>query len=199
MFALIIAILVYRIAELDKIIGRDCDDTRPFVSAINFEYNPRDSNLEKLEGVNSREYLIKLKEAISRLKKSEQNLGISSDAFKNLVKVYINMEFKKQLPHTANAENIFSFMLQKKNNLEIHVFSKQVIKLSFFVSAVLTGTTIFSSLYFLPYGGHKTCFHIVEVIKNLALFNVFIVVASVLLMTFTEGLVRYFLENCYKS
>ena len=189
MFALIIAVLVYRLEANDRVIERDIAQSKDFLFPIFPEIE-----IHHIEAMGHKEHLAKLEEALNlRLKENKKFLSLSQENYNRLFDIYKLKIREYHRFYDPDEKRIFSYLQQKKDSISIHIKSKKVISLSFLASSIVTSLTILLTLFFLPryhsFGAPET---VIKWVNGVTLFNVFLITASVIVMVFTERLLSLY-------
>ncbi len=184
MFALVIAVLVYRLSAADKTLERDIIKINPFLFPIFKEIE-----IHEIEGMRSVEILAKLNEAIDkRLKEEDDNLGLSAIDYINLHKLYKLKIDEYHRFYEPDKKRIFHYIKHKRDKIDFHTKVKQINKRVFYWLSIFTGLTIFVSLFFLRnYDLFPSCANfIINIILAMALINVFFIILGIMAMVFTK-------------
>ena len=183
MFALVIAVLVFRTGELNRVINRDVEDSKRFLLPIF-----KNLEIHEIEAMTGKEYLGKLETAVEHiLKKDAQNLGIEKDDYERLKKLYQTKIEEYERYYSPDENRIFNYLLVKKDSIRTHILSRNLVEICFFVLIILTTLIIFFSLYYLPQSSLDLICKF-KVIHILALLNTLAIAAGVLIMVFTLSL-----------
>lgn len=186
MFALVIAVFVFRTEELNKLIARDINDSKKFLLPI-FD------NLEihEIEAMTGKEYLRKIEGAVENiLKKDSPNLGMDEGKYDRLRLLYKTKIAEYERGYSPDENRIFKYLQVKKDSIKTHILSGNAIEICFFILIIITSLMIFLSLYYLPrfspcLVGRFQSIHI------FAIVNIFAIAAGVIFMVFTKRFLKF--------
>lgn len=187
MFALVIAVFVFRTEELDKVITRDIQDSKRFLLPIF-----KNLEIHEIEAMTGREYFKKLETALDYiLKKDVKNLGIEQFFYDRLKELYMTKIEEYERHYSPDENRIFNYLLVKKDSIRTHVLSRKFIEICFFVLIILTTLLIFFSIYYLPRASLCMICKF-QIIYALALVNILAIAMGVLIMVFTKRFLKLF-------
>lgn len=142
--ALVVAFVIYRIGEIDKLLGRDIPRVKRCLLAVT------DATISELNEQSSREIVTDLQRFVAGLDVKKKNLGLALARYSELEELFDRMTDEEYGIISSDSEEMYLYLQEKANKIDVSLKSRTLIMEYFKVSVVLSLFTIIVSLALLP-------------------------------------------------
>ncbi|OHA03498.1 MAG: hypothetical protein A3J58_03230 [Candidatus Sungbacteria bacterium RIFCSPHIGHO2_02_FULL_52_23] len=142
--ALVVAFVIYRIGEIDRLLGRDIPRMKRCLLAAT------DATIAELNEQSSREILRDLQKFLATMDPERSELGLELPRHAELVEVFDRMTDEEYGIVSSNSREIYLYLQEKANKIEVSLNSRALILEYLKVSVILSLFTIVASLGIMP-------------------------------------------------